>query len=510
MSDPTGRWVKLVEAAHDAIASKLDARKTAQLADVLETFEQDLKPHIAPFIAPLLDNPDVPAEVAGLLSTLAEPEHFAESVIIGIAIGSIIAPVLNAATGPTVQALSNTVWHGAATTPGNPGTLRVGSAVLAEAVIKGVLTQDAAAGIAANNGTSAEDFGTMVAAAGQSIGLGEALLLQRRNQLVGVTLSDVLQYNNLNPKFEASAENLIYSSPSTASALMGRTKNHLDDGPARQFYMEAGGNPANYDWELATVGRPLGIEQMAHLVNRGQATDADLALAAAQSDIALNFQQFVPYLKIYIPPPRSIVPMLRAGAITPEQGGQLLDMNGVPEPWKSAFITEATKPKSGTVKELSASELVKGYELGVIQQADATTRLEALGYNAADAASLIAVADMAKVHAFTSAAINGIRNRYVAYKIDQNTAQADLTRLTIPPNMVTQYLAVWNEDRAGNAPVLSNAQWQGALHRGTIDVGQFITEMTNRGYTPEEIKILGHESWPPTKTPPAEVVAALG
>ena len=44
--------------------------------------------------------------------------------------------------------------------------------------------------------------------------------------------------------------------------LTGALKHHLKGPDPMRLYKEAGGNPDNYDWQLASLGRPLGLEQM--------------------------------------------------------------------------------------------------------------------------------------------------------------------------------------------------------------------------------------------------------
>ena len=73
----------------------------------------------------------------------------------------------------------------------------------------------------------------------------------------------------------------------------------------------------------ATAGRPPGVESMLQLWNRNLAGDNRSSVTEAvindvvhQSDINDRFLPYVKELRTYIPPPRSIVPMLRSGAIT--------------------------------------------------------------------------------------------------------------------------------------------------------------------------------------------------
>lgn len=500
-------WVGIVDAAHDAIAGKVDERKMAHTANVLERFEQDLAPHIEAIVGPLLDHPDVPDALKSLLSEIVTPHNFTTALLVGVAVGSIVAPALGAATAPAVQALANTVWHGAATTPGNPGVIHISPLEAATGVLKGVLEQAAAATIAAYSGTSSEEFDHLVKIAGNAPGIAELLLLKRRGKITDEHYEAWLQYSNLNPAFYGDIDNLIYAPPGTGAVLSGRVKNHLSPEDALRLYKESGNDPANFEWEVATTGRPLGLEQMLHLLNRQVMSLDDVRQGILQSDVNPAYTEWALELQHYYPPPRSVVPMLRDGAINETQARTLLSYYGAPDWIVTAFIAEAHHTSSSGVKEISQSVVTRMYVARLINRDTALQRLETLKYPAEDANLLLDYADQARHEQYLNAVIRKVGTLYVAWKIAKVDASTALADAGVPSAAQTDLLTLWEIERTANVHVPTPTAIMHAYRIGVGDAADTRRRLAEAGIQPEDMFITIVAAYPPGKT--ADAVAAV-
>lgn len=499
-----GRLEQALVNAHAKLGGAINDRKKEHVANVLDQFEADIAPMLEPLIKEVLANPGTPEHLKALLTQIGAPEHFSSSLLIGVAVGAIIGPVLGSAVQPYVQDISNKAWSVNPSAPLSP-------ALLAEAVVKGVYTDAGAAQTeAALSGVSGDRFSTMVATAGQAIGIEQALLLYRRGDITEAELKRVVQYSNVRDDFFADVLKLQYVPPSASEAIVGALKHHLQPGDAKVKFGQAGIDPANFDWMLASAGRPLGLEEMLHLLNRGVMTEQQVRDGIAQSDINDTYTDFALQLQHYFPPPRSVVPMLRAGAINEGQARTLLGYYGVGEPWQTAFITEGTTASKTSVKELSASVVVRLYEQKIITRADALTRLETLKYNAADADLYLQVADDAVKERFLAAGANRVHARFISYKITAAEASAALAKEGQPPAAATQLMSLWTLERDANVSVLTLSQIQQGYHRGVITLEQFIAMVQERGYSGTQVKILAAEAWPAGKVPPAVLALNVG
>lgn len=503
-SEPTKahtHWVRIVEAAHAKIAPHIAKAKTAQVAGMLETIEQDLQPLVAPFVKELAADPSTPPEIRNLLAPLVEPTHFSESIVIGIAIGAILQPVLGAALDPLVTELAKSSWNAAIGSAGALGGIPLSPALLATAVLKGVITESTGAQQAQQSGVTSSAFHNMVQTAGQSIGIEQALLLYRRGQIDEAELERVVRYSDVRIDFLEDIKALRFAPPGAGDVITGRLKGHLTDAQATKQLGEAGIDPTNYDWMLATAGRPPGTEQMLHLWNRGVATEADVDAAVRQSDINDHYLPFVKELKHYYPPPRSLVPMLRSKAITETQFRLWMSFYGAEPDVVDAFLKEGTKPASTTIKELTAAKIVELYEDKIITRAECVTRIDTLGYNADDAESFAKLADANVEGKLRTSAVGKIHARYVTYKIDKPTATTHLNGVGLPQASVTQLFQFWDDERATLAPALTVAQWQGAFRRGLKTHAEFVAGVRAYGYDADEAETLAGLALPPPALP---------
>jgi hypothetical protein len=494
-------WVGIVEAAHDKLAAKIDQRKTDQLATVLERFEADYVPTIAPLLEHVANDPAVPAPIRDLITTLTSPAHFSQSILLGIALGSVISPVLQAATAPFIQQLANVTW------PQNPA-VPLTPDLLAAAVIKGQLSEGQAASEAAVSGVDGPHFHTMVMTAGQSIGTEEALLLLRRNQIDMTEFTRIIEYSNVRNDFIPDILALKYAPVSGAEAVSGALKGHLSDADATTKLAESGVDPANYPWLKATAGRPYGTMEALQLWNRGLIDQARVEQVIAQSDVNNAYIPDILNLRVYLPPPRSIVPMLRSGAITSARALQLLQMHGLQAQDAQAFVTEATTTKATAGKSLTQSQVVAMYEAGFLTRGDATTRLAASGHPADEITLLLDYADQSRANKLRNALIAKVGSLYTAYKIDRSTATNALNGDTVPSQTQADLFKVWDLERTATVHHPTPAQVVGAYRRGEITAADCKTRLTNLGVQPADLGIIVADGYPPTKGAEAKAAAA--
>jgi hypothetical protein len=494
-------WVGIVEAAHDKLAAKIDQRKTDQLATVLERFETELAPHLGPLLAGIVDNPEIPAPIRDLVGALVQPEHFTQSILLGIALGSVISPVLQAATAPFIQVLANQTWPTLPTVPLTPD-------LLAAAVIKGVLTEAEAAGMARVTGVDSGPFSTMVATAGQAIGIEEALLLWRRGDIDELELERVVHYSNVRSDFLPDIKMLKYMPPGVGEVVAGVLKGHLDPDVGRIKAGNAGLAPVDFDWLVQTSGRPYGTMEALQLWNRGVIDQARVLEVIRQSDVNNAFANDILALRVYLPPPRSIVPMLRSGAITQARALQLLEMHGLQAQDAQAFVTEATTTKATAGKSLTQAQVVAMYEAGFLTRGDATSRLQLSGHPADEITLLLDYADQSRANKLRNALIAKVGSLYTAYKIDRSTATNALNGDTVPSQTQADLFKVWDLERTATVHHPTPAQVVGAYRRGEISALDCKTRLTNLGVQPADLGIIVADGYPPTKGAEAKAAAA--
>lgn len=452
----TGRarahWSSVAEGIHETIAGAINGRKTDHLATILDRFEAELSPVLATFYAEHAGNAQLPDEVRALLGKITDPEHFTESLLIGVAVGATIYPILGSLIAPTTQDIGNEVWSH------NP-TVPLSVSQVATALLKGVKVPGGADHEASLTGVNGDRLATLVELSGNAIGPGQALVLLNQNLISVDQFNEVLRYSDMNPKFYDMALDLRYAPLSAGEIVTAVLKSHIDHESGRALFGFAGMNPNQFDIAVASAGRPPGVEQVIQLWNHGLATEAEVDQVVAQSDINPAFTDLVKQTRIYFVPPRSVVPMLRAGAITDAEADQKLAEHGVQPADRAAFIAEAhhSSASAQTIKEATASQIQRAYEEELITQADARARLAALRYSSTAIDLLIELADNTRIDRERNLAVSAMRSKYVAHGIDRPTVQANLATIGLPPAAVTQLLTLWALERDANVHKLTPA-----------------------------------------------------
>lgn len=484
----------MADAAHDAIASKLDARKRAHLEGLLEQAERELVPHVRPFIEHLLDSDELPPAVSDLLNKIADPEHFTQSLLVGIALGTIISPILGAIVAPLVDEISDQAWSRA------PG-MELSPAEIALGVLRHNPHIGDPYAEAATSGINRGRLDALIYNTGHGLAIEELLLLYRRGQIDQARLQVGLRQSAIRDEWFPELLDLRFAPPGAGTVITGVLKGHLSDAEGRAKLAQAGIDPTNFDWMRASSGRPPGIMQMVELWNRGYTSQAKVEQAVRQSDINPDYMPDVLNLRWYHAPPRSIVPMLRHGAITEARARTLLAEHGLKAEDVDAFVREAGHSAVSTAKELSASLVVRLYEQKLIPRADATARLGRMQYNPVDANLYLDLADDQVKDRALSAATTRVHSLYVHHKITRAEAQADLAKIGQPAAAITQLLGLWDEELVTNVVYPSPSAWVGAYRRKIIDLARCVAEVKKAGYVGMSVKVVIADGFPAGKLP---------
>jgi hypothetical protein len=503
--------------AYTTIAPHEAEAKRQHVTGLLHQLEADLAPLIGPVVQKVIDNPATSDEIRALLNEAGVPAHQFGSLVIGFAIWGVLGPFLGAGLQPEIQDITNVAFSKNTTLPLSP-------ALLAEMALKGIsVTGEPQLGSAdlateaALSGVNPERFAAMTQAAGQSIGLAEALLIERRNQWpAGVTIDDALAYSNMNPKFYEAAKALKYAPPPAGEVIAGALKGWLQDADAQHRLGLAGIDPANYQWMKDSAGRPPGTQEMLHLWNLSEqgliGTTVDESVvtqAVEQSDINNNYMAYVKELRHYFPPPRSIVPMLRSESITVDQATRLLKAYGVGDEWATAFVKEAHHTKTTAGKELTRAQIVDMYADRYLDAQTATADLTAIGYSQADITLLLGYADRQRAAKLQNQLIQTIRSLYTAHKLTRAEAVTALDGDQVPTAVQTDLFKVWDLERQARVHHPTPAQVVGAYRRGEIKANETKLRLNQLGVQNADLGLFVADGWPPSHPATAQQAAQL-
>jgi hypothetical protein len=281
--------------------------------------------------------------------------------------------------------------------------------------------------------------------------------------------------------------------PSPQMMLEAELEGQLTHAEALQRYTALGGDPSYYDIMFNTQGQAPTPTQALELANRG------IIPWTGQGPTATSYEQAflegpwrnkweVPFkaLAEYLPPPRTVVAMLRAGSITVAQATTWLKHQGLSDTAVSAYVADASQQKLQGTKDLTQTTIIDLYLDRLIPKTQAATDLVNLGYTTAEANYILAVADARITQRFLGSAVGRIHSRYVAWRIDKPTAQSALQGLNVDSTGISDLLGLWDIERTANTPQLSAAQIAKAYKNNILDRPTTYARLEQLGYSKQE------------------------
>lgn len=503
---PSTMWVRVGERIHDTLADRIDARKTAHVANILETFESDLQPLVAPLIQKLIDHPDTPPEVKQFLGPLVAPEHFSESIVISFAIGAMMSPILGSAIQPLVQTIANNAWSESVSGAVKGGTIPLQVDQLAVGAFKRVWDVGYAQQRAAESGISASDVQLMVDAFGSSSGIAEAFLLWRQGKIDVGGFEAWLLWAGINPQFFGAIESLFTLPLSIGEAVSANVKGWIDD-TTTAGYLKANGIDPNLQQTLKHAsGRPLTWSEVFTAIHRGYTGPITPEQALQQSDINDLYAPLLPFLQYKYPPLFQLSRLIENGSVTPARAATILKYEGY-DPQEIDAIANGTKTTTTTsVHQITATQTIAMYRDRYLTAAAATARLEKIGYSAADVTTYLGYADDVRHVKLMDALISQIGSLYTSYRLTEANATVALDGGQVPTDLQADLFKIWNLERNAKIHHPTIANVVGAYRRTYITPAECKTRLLALGVQQSDLGVIVADGWPPTKG--TEAIAA--
>lgn len=396
---------------------------------------------------------------------------------------NVTAPIVSTAIGPFLVELSNTVNAAAPNVPLTPAELAV-------AVIRTAMTEDAAATEALSSGLNRSRFHVLTQLTGNPPGPEAMAIALRRKFVDEATYLKAISQGDLRNEYAELIKRLATQQASPAEVLQAAVEGQLDPAVARAMFTAVGGDPDDYDWRLGTVGSAPAPVQAFEFAAKG------IIPWTGSGEGVVSFEQAIKeghtrnkWLAVYqrglepIPPPRTIVAMVREGGLTSAQGDRYLEMHGIAPELRASYLKSATLTKTAKAKELAETYVLDLYRDQIIDRPHAVAMTQLLGYDAPEAEYILEVEDFRVEAAALRSAVSRIHTLYVGHKIDAATAGSALGELEVPSDRVEALLTIWGHERTHNVRVLTEAQVVGAWGNGIIDTPTAVSELTGQGYS---------------------------
>lgn len=438
---------------------------------------------------PPVEPPDFPTigggSIGGGLGSLLN----SHDAIVQIFLWRVIGEMLTAGLQPFLTGLAaklNSTFQFVPISPDEAATM----------VVRGWISQDSGADEAKQGGVNPDNFAHMVNAR-RLPPAPDTLAEMFRKGIIekgpsgpgGVTFVDGIQQGDTGNEWAGALLQNALSIPSPGDVIGMAIRGYLAGSDAQALYEKVGADPQYYQLQYDLAGTPPSPGELQRMANRGiiplQGEGADsvsLDQGIRESHYKDKWIPVFEKLREYMPPPRTVVAMLRDGALTQAQAAGYLADYGLPAPMIAQYLGSATSQKLATAKSLSEGVTVKLFTDHLIPEAEAVSLLGAIGYDADEAAFILQVAVTQSYQANVNSAVTHTRTLYVGHKITRTTATGILSQLGIASGQVDELVGIWDLEVQALVKSLTEGQIVDAWEYQIIDEGTALTLLQQLGY----------------------------
>lgn len=424
--------------------------------------------------------------VAGAAALLAV--DIAETVLIQI-VGQLVSATLSSALAPEfleLQQLSFKLTNTRALDP----------SLSISAYVRGHRSADASKDDVGAYGYDAELWQAMADAAGNPLP-AEVLLQAFRRGFIpkaglgsdSVSLEQGVRESDLKNKWLPVLERLQFLLPDPGTVTEARLRGYIAPTDFLDWMRKLGYDEQVAGFIFKAAGVPISPQEGYTAFHRGLIPKEDpnpdvpsLAQIFRESRINDKYLDVWLALQPYLPPPRTVTALLRAGSITVERARELFKFAGLPEDLAQAYIDNASHQKTQATKELAVGTVVNMYKAKELTRQQAEAFIVGRGYTAEDAAFLLDYADFQLVEAQVAALVSRVRTYYVGHKIPKQTAADALANVGMATEVINHLFAIWDQEAAASPVLLTPAQIANAAAKGWISAAAGWDELQGRGY----------------------------
>lgn len=364
---------------------------------------------------------------------------------------------------------------------------------LANAVVQGHRTLDAATADAELQGLSAADFAVMVENTGLPPGPETGLAWLRRGILDEAEFGDVILEGHTKPKYIPKYLAALHPvlGAQTYAGL------HLR-GWISEAEMVAGGALTGYTQEQLDLlykehGRPATGRQVFIGLRRGgkydgPTTGIDPAFVAAirQSNIRPEWTNLLWAGRFTYPSAFVLRALTQAGDLTQAETEQILLYQGW-EPTLAQTVSAKWAGGSGSAgSQQTKTELLAEYAGGYVTQDELRTTLAALGYTGAALDREVHLADARRNAAMRERVVKVIGDAYRMHAIDETAAASELAEVNVRGDAATMLIALWEKERRFTRREMTDRQVASAFKKGLLARDAALAELEERGFTAED------------------------
>ena len=371
-------------------------------------------------------------------------------------------------------------------------------AILADCVVRTIITEPEAATIAKKYGMTADVFHQLVLDTGEPPALEMVLQWWRRGLLpwdgggpgtAGVL--QALQTSRIRPEWYDTIPTVQYMPITAADAVNAYVRNQIDEATYQTLMNDNAYKPDMATILYNTVGRPPSPTELAHLVRIGfiplhgaGPTALSLQQGILEGDLKDKWEPaFEALINVY-PGLFEILQMAKDGGLPDAEAAKLYAITGLPAEYIPYMVAAGDSAGMVKTKNLTEAMTVKLYADGIITEAQTSSMLQTIGYSADEAAMLLSQQDMQAEMKALDSAVSRTRSLFLARKVSATSAQTLLTGFGVPAQQAQNTIAIWVQEQAADVKTLTAAEILDAWKWGIIDQPDAQVYLEALGYSP--------------------------
>jgi hypothetical protein len=494
----------------EATSDGRTAQAVKTVHHVLEELEGATTEQVRAFGQALLESDAFPAELRPMMELIAGPQHPFIGVVQQLFMWGVLVQAVTGVLEPFMNELTNDLWE---KNPSRVLSPEIVAQIRQRLLQPNVETEKEAAkgGVNLERLEALEEW--------SSRGLPDAQLaeLWRRGHLSEEEFHFGLRWNGLREVDVKRAELLARTVPSIGEVMNAWLEGQISETEARERYDEAGGDPTFFQQYYDTNGTaPTPVElgvawKRGYIPDKGQGPEVlSFEQGFLEGPWRNKWMSVMERLAEYLPPPRTITAMFRAGQLTRDQALGLFRQHGLNPELAAAYVNEASTLKVSSAKQLAVATIGKLLEDQIVTGQEAQALYEQAGYHGQEAVYMREVAELSATQKIETAAITVIGTEYRNHAIDEAEASSALDKLRIPAASRDKYLQTWQVERNVRSHTLTAAQVGGLYKKGHIDMKEATERWNKIGYSQTDAVLLLKEYEGASKIAPKLTIGEVG
>jgi hypothetical protein len=358
------------------------------------------------------------------------------------------------------------------------------------AYLRGAINLQEVYGIAGHEGIGESDVDIYLQTIGEPPGTIDMLEAFRRGYIDQGTLERGLKQSRLRNEWIPMLLNLRYSPMTVADAVDAAVQNHMSTDDVRRIAEENGLQPGQYQILLETAGAPLSRTELNDLYNRGLIGSDVVLQGLAESRLKNKYTSDAFALRRRLLEPRTLSTMVHNGAMTHETAIKKAMEVGYNAEDAAYLIASASNQKLQSYRDRLMVDTETMYIDGALTEDQLRTSAHNLGFSAEETQLIVEAADHKRDQRAFLTASGVIRSKFIGHHIDKGKASNMLDAIGMPATQREYLLRLWVLEESANVRTLTEAQVIKALKDQLISVEDAAGRLVAMGYSETDVSIL--------------------